>query len=256
MDETAVFDLVKAHPDDYAGIIYVHTYGVDISVESFFLELKNISESLLIIDDKCLCSPDFSVPNTLADIVLYSTGEAKVIDIGYGGYAWLKSDIPYQRHKLRYDKRAYERLVKHYKVCVSDNREYHYSESDWLTGTKEISFEDYKKRVESQFNVTLLHKQKLNDIYESKLPPTIQLSPEYQRWRFNIFVDEKEELLQKIFANGLFASSHYASLAGIMDNGMAPNAEILYKRVINLFNDLRVGVEQAEKLVEIISRHC
>jgi dTDP-4-dehydrorhamnose 3,5-epimerase-like enzyme len=82
------------------------------------------------------------------------------------------------------------------------------------------------------------------------------LSPEYQRWRFNIFVDEKEELLQKIFANGLFASSHYASLAGIMDNGMAPNAEILYKRVINLFNDLRVGVEQAEKLVEIISRHC
>jgi len=30
----------------------------------------------------------------------------------------------------------------------------------------------------------------------------------------------------------------------------------LYKRVINLFNDLRVGVEQAEKLVEIISRHC
>jgi len=192
----------------------------------------------------------------LADVVLYSTGESKVIDIGWGGYAWLRQGILYRQHNLAYSKEDYERLVSDYKACISDNRRYNYCESDWLKTRGDNSFYDYRQEVERQADVIFLHKQTMNEIYASNLSPAIQMSPEYQLWRFNILVDKKEQLLQNIFANGLFASSHYPSLTNIMSEGISLNAESLHKRVINLFNDLRFSLEQAEKIVEIINKHA
>lgn len=83
----------------------------------------------------------------------------------------------------------------------------------------------------------------------------MQLAPEYQWWRFNIIVPERDVLIEKIFANGLFASTHYPSLAGIVVPGSCSHAENLHQGVINLFNDFRISVENVIKLIAIVKEH-
>ena len=61
--------------------------------------------------------------------------------------------------------------------------------------------------------------------------------------------------MKAIFENELFASSHYASLAGIMSDGRAPAAESLADDVINLFNDHHFTADLAERVCEIILKH-
>jgi hypothetical protein len=58
--------------------------------------------------------------------------------------------------------------------------------------------------------------------------------------------------LSAIFNAGLFASSHYASMAGVMAEGHAPQAEILADQVVNLFNDHHFDLQKAEKICEVI----
>jgi hypothetical protein len=89
-------------------------------------------------------------------------------------------------------------------------------------------------------------------VYVSCLPDEIQLPAEYQTWRFNIRVSGRDGLLSDIFAGGLFASAHYASLAGIMAPGTCLNAEELASHVINLFNDYHFTVEMAERACDLI----
>jgi hypothetical protein len=84
------------------------------------------------------------------------------------------------------------------------------------------------------------------------LPIETQLSAPFQTWRFNIRVKSKQPVLDAIFASRLFASSHYASLAGIMDDGKAPAAEALEEGIINLFNDHHFSLDQAEQVCKII----
>ncbi len=52
----------------------------------------------------------------------------------------------------------------------------------------------------------------------------------------------------------LFASSHYASLAGIMGEGNCPAAQQLAGQVVNLFNDSHYTVQMAERTVQIVLR--
>jgi hypothetical protein len=94
----------------------------------------------------------------------------------------------------------------------------------------------------------------LNQIYESRLPKGIQLAHNYQTWRFNIRVKNKPQILGAIFNAGLFASSHYASMAGIMTDDSAPRAELLADEVINLFNDEHFDEEKAQKVCDVILR--
>jgi Ca-activated chloride channel family protein len=60
------------------------------------------------------------------------------------------------------------------------------------------------------------------------------------------------ERLQQIFAAGLFASSHYRSLVGIMGEGTGAHASDLDMCVVNLFNDHHFTVEMAERTAHII----
>ena len=113
----------------------------------------------------------------------------------------------------------------------------------------------YRRMIEVGSEVSLLQRRMLNAIYTSRLPAEIQLPQRYQTWRFNIRVKNKQQVMHEIFANGLFASSHYASLAGIMSEGRAPAAETLAAEAINLFTDHHFTAEMAERACEIISKN-
>lgn len=215
INQEAVLSLAK----EASMLLFVHTYGVENDFYDFFQEVKEVHAGIVIMDDKCLCMPDLHVEESPADLVLYSTGAKKIVDLGGGA-------IGYVSDQWKYDE-----------IEVEPN-EYLTNEM-WLLDTKQL----YMK-----MDAMIAHKEKLNAVYRKMLPSTIQLPDAYQHWRFNIITDKKNEILKALFAEGLFASSHYMSLSN--DCMIAQN---LHKYVLNLFNDQYYTEEQAIRTCEIIN---
>ena len=71
----------------------------------------------------------------------------------------------------------------------------------------------------------------------------------YYYCKIIILVENKYEILNALFAEGLFASSHYKALG----NEPTPIASNLANHVINLFNDEYFTEEQTIKTCEIIN---
>lgn len=203
-------------------LIFVHTYGIEYEFTAFFQQLREVNPDLIIVDDKCLCLPDLDVKDSAADLVLYSTGEKKMVNLGGGA-------IGYLADQWEYDEVAVEGCD-----CLSNEL--------WLLDPKQL----YLK-----MDTIIAHKEKLNTIYRALLPEAIQLPDAFQHWRFNILVQNKEDILAALQAKGLAAESVYASQSE--ECLLASN---LHAYVINLFNDKSFTLEQAEKVCEVISGLC
>ena len=74
------------------GLLYAHTYGDASTPNDFFQSLKSSNPELIVVDDRCLCIPEFEVSSS-ADVILYSTGYAKVVELGFGSYAFVGNNI-------------------------------------------------------------------------------------------------------------------------------------------------------------------
>lgn len=238
----------------FGGLLYAHTYGESSTPNGFFEAIKRISPKLVIIDDRCLCIPGLEPdPLNQADVQLYSTGYAKIVDLSSGGYAFLRDDLDYVPAQLPFHPRYYEELEKAYKASIGERARFFYRDSDWLeTSTPIPAWDKYLERVERKLLQSLEQRISLNQIYASLLPVEIQLPGGFQTWRFNVRVKDKQRVLDRIFSAGLFASSHYVSLAGIMAEGRAPHAEHLADHVLNLFNDHHFSTDQVEHVCKVI----
>jgi len=238
----------------FGGLLYAHTYGEASTPNEFFASIKNFSPDLLVIDDRCLCIPEAEAdPANKADIQLYSTGYAKIVDLHFGGYAFMRDAIHYQPASLSFHQQDHEDIEKSYKHAINQQVKFTYQDSDWLDTESPISsWHAYQQQVETNLTQSLERRSSLNQLYASLLPAQIQLPGGFQTWRFNIRVKNKQSVLDKVFSAGLFASSHYASLANIMDDDRAPHAETLAGQVINLFNDHHFTLDQAEQVCKII----
>lgn len=256
--ETLHMDLEQAwgrlERGPYGGVLYAHTYGELSTPEEFFQQVKSRFPDLLLLDDRCLCIPDFDPPqNTHADVALYSTGYAKIVELNFGGYAYLKEDIRYQAQPLPFNQQALDEIERNYKHALESQTPYNYKDSDWLHTVADLpEWYDYCREVEARLKPALAQRAAINEIYARALPAEIQLPAEYQTWRFNLRVKNKGRVLKAIFAAGLFASSHYASLAGIMAPGRSPQAQVLSEEVINLFNDQHFDSERADRVCSVI----
>ena len=256
--ETLHMDLERAESfmatRRFGGILYAHTYGESSTPETFFRHIKRLDESILIVDDRCLCVPGLQANTaSLADVQLYSTGYAKFVDLGIGGYAFLEENVPYKPVNLFFDAQADAQLETLYKAAIRNREKFAYEDSDWLqTNSTLTSWSDYRTQVADELENSRAQRNKLNAIYGSLLPSDVQFPSSFQNWRFNIRVSNKSRILHAIFGAGLFASSHYASLAGIMTDGTCPGAEVLHGSVINLFNDHHFDEAKAEKVCEVI----
>lgn len=215
LDQSAVLQLAPSA----AMLLFVHTYGVEDEYHEFFAQVKEVNPNIIIVDDKCLCLPDLEVEETPADLVLYSTGTKKMVNLGGGA-------IGYIADQWEYDE-----------VEVEPND--YLTNEKWLLDTKQMYI---------KMDAMISHKEKLNAIYRDMLPASIQLPAQYQHWRFNILTDKKDEILKALFAEGLFASNHYQSLSPAC--AIANN---LHNYVVNLFNDQYYTKEQAIRTCEIIN---
>jgi len=113
MDLDQAQDLLKT--GDYGGVLYAHSYGETSTPSGFFAGVKALNPTLLIVDDRCLCPPDaLAQEESQVDVTLYSSGYAKIVDLGYGGYAFLADSLPYAPHSLPYAPQALAALEESY----------------------------------------------------------------------------------------------------------------------------------------------
>ena len=215
INQSAVLQLAPSA----AMLLFVHTYGTEDEFYEFFAKVKEVNPDIIVVDDKCLCLPNLNVDETLADLVLYSTGAKKMVDLGGGS-------IGYIADQWEYDE-----------VEVAPND--YLTNEKWLLDTRLLYI---------KMEAMISYKEKLNAIYRDMLPTSIQLPAQYQHWRFNIITDKKDEILKALFAEGLFASNHYQSLS--LDCAIANN---LHNYVVNLFNDQYYTRDQAIRTCEIIN---
>lgn len=257
-DATLQMDLeqtkARLEQGDYGGVLYAHTYGESSSPNAFFKELKGSHPDMLLIDDRCLCVPELEPePAAKADVTLYSTGYAKIVELNFGGYAFVRDSLPYERVHLRFNPEDYLKIEKSYKQAIQTRQKIAYQDSDWLETEAVLpSWYDYRQQIQRRLHSSMKQREAIRAVYEPSLPSEIQMPEKYQTWRFNIRVKNKSQVLDAIFERGLFASSHYASLAGIMTDGYAPMAEKLASEVINLFIDHHFTPQMAEKASTII----
>jgi hypothetical protein len=252
MDLDQAEDLIRTRR--FGGLLYAHTYGEASTPNDFFAHIKSFSPELIIIDDRCLCIPELEPgPLNKSDIQLYSTGYAKIVDMHFGGYAFMGDHIHYHESHLSFDPPDHEEIEKSYKHAILQRSKFVYQDSDWLdTETPVSPWKDYRTQMGTYLTNSLTQRARLNRVYMGSLPAEMQLPEGFQNWRFNLRVRNKQHILEKIFSAGLFASSHYASLAGIMDEVTAPRAEALAESIINLFNDHHFTLDQAEQVCKII----
>jgi len=254
MDLDQAADLIKLRK--FGGLLYAHTYGEPSTPLDFFSTAKQLSPEFLIIDDRCLCTPDFEPLDSSAGVILYSTGYAKIVELNSGGYAFLRDDIEYQPASLPFNPDHHDEIEKRYKQAIQKREKFIYQDSDWLQIDPPFTaWYDYSRQIEAKKKDSLARRAALNHVYESNLPKEIQLPLGYQTWRFNIRVKNKSKILSAIFNADLFASSHYAPLAGIMADGFAPHAEALACEVVNLFNDEHFDENRAQQVCDIILRN-
>ncbi len=247
---------LAAHPEDYSGLLYSHTYGDASTPEDMFRDLKQHFPQLLLIDDRCLCVPDLAAPGSGgADVILYSTGYAKIVDLGYGGYAFLRDEVACSHHRLAFQQADLDAIEARYKACLEAGSPYAYEDSNWLQTEAGLpGWDEYRVHVNRALAASIEHRREINAVYNSRVPPEVQLPSSFQLWRFSLRLPRKREALEAIFSAGLFASSHYASLDGIMADGGGQNARELARQVVNLFNDHHYTLDMAERTAQIVLR--
>ncbi len=254
------------------GIIYVRTYGYcDEDVGTIFADLKSKSKSLLIVDDRCLTRPEPDSSSTDlygADVILYSTGYGKYVDLGEGGFAHLRDSIPYESHVGTYQKEHLEYITRIYKQHICDERALYRDGNEsqimtvleqacgWLeTEAPAFNWQSYTQKIIKQRKIVDSKKQKLNAIYHKVIPESIKLPRGFHTWRFQIQVEEKKRLLADIFDAGFFASGHFFPASRLFGGRKKKNADNVYRKVVNLFNDMHVDEYKVDRVAEVVRRH-
>ncbi len=252
IDKQSCYEFVKKH-NGYAGIVYVRTYGSLVNEESFFSDLKKEFPNIVIIDDRCLCLPSFVIEDTVADLILYSTGYAKQVDLGGGGFCFVRNNRFTLDTKLFYvednlNERCRE-LSEKGEVVSSEEPIY------WLqVASLADSDIDYREQVIKKINNRERQRASINEIYKEMLPKDIQLADNFHNWRFNIRVEHRlqERIIESLFKNGLFASCHYKPVNRLFNTDRLNESEQLADTVINLFNDYHYTEIMAEHTAELV----
>lgn len=211
-------EVVLAKAKEASMLLFVHTYGIEHDFYAFFEQVREQNPDIIIVDDKCLCLPDLDVKDTPADLVLYSTGENKMINLGGGAIGYLADQWEYDEVRVEESELLSNEL--------------------WLLDPKQL----YMK-----MDAIIAHKEKLNTIYRAMLPEAIQLPDAYQHWRFHILVPNQQQVLAALDAEGIPVDSTYPA-----QDEACVVANNLHTLSVNLYNDKHLTPEQATRACEII----
>lgn len=255
MDKDACLSKIAKEDNCYVGVIFVQTYGVNYDTSEFCNSLKALKPDILFVEDRCLCIPNFNTISSDVDLYLYSTGYAKYVELGYGGFAISTKQNIMSNENLKYSTKDCEEFEVLYKKSFNEKTIIEdISKLYWLDISVIDKNTNYESSLIEKKRIIDKHKLEINNLYQTLLPQSIQLDSRFQTWRFNIILPNSDYVIQKIFSNGLFASKHYQTSAYLFDNSTKYHvADDLYRNIINLFNDLHFTLSQAERICKIIN---
>lgn len=259
--------LIASNVSDVAGIIYVRSFGVEQFAVKDLARIAAVkSGDVYLVDDRCLSVPDVDprcILATQADVALFSTGYGKVLDLGYGGYAFMRKEIDCEQFPEDFEPGAFTALMDTCKTAIGENLrridmddKFMSNLRNWLPIAATLKWEDLQKSINENLPSVLRHKAEINAIYSQNITPSLQWSADFQTWRFNIEVENAMSMLSAIFNAGLFASNHYAPASIVFSGVNSPVAEANFKRTLNLFNDFHFDENTAYKLSQIINEHA
>ena len=149
-------------------LIFVRPYGYISNESVFFKTIKQLNENCLIIDDRCLCLPNFEQIEGQADLLLYSTGKKKPVDLGTGAIALVKQSYFPLNYLSEFEyKHKYENIINklvNKKSRLSSNANKYIKLAPWLD-TNRVKFESLLIKANENIVKIKEHKQKLNIIY-------------------------------------------------------------------------------------------
>jgi hypothetical protein len=257
LDTTAAMARLKAAPNAYGGVIFVRSYGFS-EENSFFDEIKQVSPHLFIVDDRCLCAPEFWRPLPApVDLSLYSTGYAKYVDLGWGGAGVVRKAMSPVNRRDPFESSALADITNRFKAALDARATFTYQDSAWLDLSEPtMPLADFERNVAEAQTQSAARKAELNALYSAGIPKQLQLRDAFQQWRFNILVDDVRMALEAITEAGLFASNHYSPLTGVFGQGEAPVTTLLHRHVVNLFNDRYFDAPRAKRIIDVVQRVC
>ena len=198
LDHKLLLDFLKTKGPIISCIFYVRTFGYIEDLEVLFNNIVDNYPNILIVDDRCAGIPDFSLKErTKSHIVLFSTGYAKYVEIGWGGFAFIDPNIEYNRNELVFNNGDHERLIADINASISKQSIFNYKHNDWLENSIKMPLERYIDIILKEIIKVKNHKNQLNAIYREYIPKEISLMDGFQNWRFSLFVDKKEDKIDK-----------------------------------------------------------
>jgi len=259
IDQDIVLDKLKKNPNKYSGILTVRNFGEEKGPKLFYRKIKKQAPHVKIIDDACLGYPDFNsqLPQEV-NLELYSTGYSKAVDIGYGGFGKIHDDDSLENiTDLNYDEKSLVKMNQHYIDAMNDSTHIlkEYFKSNWLN-SESINVKMYEEEVNEFFPKAVLHKTRLNKIYDDLLLPKFKEKRLSANWRYNLRLANPDFILEKINQEGLFASQHYYPLNKVFTNALCPEWETAFHFMLNLFNDFRFNEEKAKSCCKIINHYA
>ena len=236
------------------GILYNHTYGNEYIPVQFLEKINKELPEIYLIDDRCLCFPDRTYSNILFDLVLFSTGPRKQIDLGYGGFGLVKGSV-LKRQNLTRSIKDFEYVRALIKELPEIEKWKDAASLNWFEAKQCDCTEDYFNELSRSETIQVLYKKNLKEIYYENIPREFLMDEKYNDWRVQIRVNNKKELLEMIFNAGMFAGDHFRSLGTWFDKREFPVGERLEREVVNLFIDFNIKPDKALQLSSLIKKY-
>ena len=249
--------LEKLKSNKYSGMVFIHAYGKKFDNASFYKEMKEDHPDFCVIDDRCLCQPELSDEQMEnVDLTLYSTGYAKYVELSFGGYGVVHG-AQYTSHNtsLPYSEEAESNQQVYLKECLREGMVYGFpADYPWLNVSPlQLTQEQYFITIREKLSAIRAQKTLINHIYKTLLPKEIQWGEDFNNWRFMVSVDNRDRILDAIFADGLFAGANYPSVSYLFKREHSPHAEEEALHTLNLFNNHKADETFAVRICEIIN---
>jgi len=257
MNKDNLLNVIRKYPKRFSGMLWMNGYGSEECNEDFFDKIKKINDNFYIIDDRCLQKPLIKLRKSNADLVVFSTGYSKYVDLGSGGYGFIQKELKYRKSDLIFNENDYNKIINKFHRSINNKVPIKYNLNNWLGEETGITsnIKNYNNKIKMKLQASERHKNIINSVYEKNINSSCKVPPEFCQWRYNILVNKKDLLLKNIFKNGLFASSHYYPSNLIFGHSNCKNSMYISNFVINLFNDQRYSKKQAIKTCELINSH-
>ncbi len=262
-DTSIILNTLQENKTTNCGVLLFDYYGKSWTEE----QVKEIKPFVnCVIQDACLSIPTIETNKQIAaDLLIYSTGKGKVVDIGSGaiGYTSHLEDALYIKNNLENtgsENKTYLELDRYWKSIISNKDVFDLNRVknvSWVDYGNNTITENYPKDVILERDKIIKHKTTINDLYSNLINKELHWNIYANNWRFNLWINNATELITEIFNHNLFASRHYPDVSHFLkiENTLPlPKAIKVEKHVVNLFNDFHITEKQAEECALLVNK--